>query len=764
MTRLFHLNPGEVIFAAFHDPELATSLPMKIRGAAGARFSCEWCWVNVHCPATATGEVAAEFTLGPIDVPVAGFDELTFCLSCPRSLAVAFSVDIDGKTSDLASVTRGRGDRFELTFPIPAGARTLHAVTARFLAQDETAATVHLSWFGLADTSLRQHLRSTSPTWDPVWPGCILPDDQWPAERPFQRGLLFASTDWPRLREKAATPHWRPHVDMIRRRAREAMARMPEHDIGDFVPWSDTRYLREHERNRLPLWHQAIDLAFIARLDGDDTMLRHALRFLLSIVHCRHWCQSAESRLPGSAWDQRCFLEEMAAYAVAFAYDWLGFALSAQARSVVLQAIWDKGLAVIERDMMKFEYVYHINQGPWFCRARIFGGLLLETAWPRMGDYADRAVRDLRESLDRYILPDGGVDEGAGYLSLTLHAALPALIAYARARQIDPRTIIPAALCQSDRYLAALSAASPGRVLLEGDNSADRLPGDTVAILASLFPEAPTYRAMLAESLAHHDPDAYFAQYQQQGFLALVLGPETVEPPRVAVPSFAILPCAGHLTSLRSSGSRSTRIHLVGCKANASHTHADKGGLILELDGVPMLIDRGILRYDDARVPLLKTTARHNCITPCFDGRTFVDQASASMPVIPTGAGNGKTLTADIDLSHVWRDHMSNCTRSIRSSELDKFTLTDAGVLLRPGRIVFHLQALSPFTISPDSTTITLAHAGCALHITAPWVVEARCTEDLVDFRRRPVWHLELWGPQLPANAPFAYTTQIERT
>jgi len=763
MTRLFHLNPAEAIFAALHDPELAATLPITVRGAVGARFACAW-GVNVHCPAVAPGEVATELTLGPIEVPLAGFDELTFCLSCPRSQAVVFSVDIDGEMRDLGPAIRGRGDHFELTFPIRAGARTLRAVTARFIAQDENAATVNLSWFGLANTALRAQLHAAKPTWDPAWPGCILPHEQWPANRPFQRGLLFDAADLPRLRAKAATAHWRPHVDMIHRRAREAMARVPEHDIGDFVPWSDTRYLRERERNRLPLWHQAVDLAFIARLDGNDAMLRHALRFLLSMVHCRHWCQSAESRTPGSTWDQRCFLEEMAAYAVALVYDWLGFALSEQARSVVLQALWDKGLAIIERDMMKFEYVYHINQGPWFCRARILGGLLLESVWPRVGDYVDRAARDLRESLDRYILPDGGADEGAGYLSLTLHAAIPALIAYARARHIDPHTVLPAALCHTDRYLATLSAASPGRVLLEGDNSTDRLPGDTVAILASLYPESPTYRAMLAESLAHHDPEAYFAQYQQQGFLSLVLGPETLDPPHVTVPSFAILPHTGHLTSLRRSGKHSTRIHIVGCKANASHTHADKGGFILEVDGLPMLIDRGILRYDDARVPLLKTTPHHNCITPCFDGRTFIDQVAASMPVIPTGTGDGKTLTATIDLSNVWRDHMSYCTRGIRSSDLDSFTLTDAGALLRPGRIVFHLQALSPFAVGNTPTAITLSHDGCALRITAPWAVQARCTDDLVDFRHRPVWHLELWGPPLPAGVPFAYTTQIERT
>jgi hypothetical protein len=82
--------------------------------------------------------------------------------------------------------------------------------------------------------------------------------------------------------------------------------------------------------------------------------------------------------------------------------------------------LWDRGLAVIERDMAKFEYVHRINQGPWFCRARIFGGLLLEKEWPYFDEgYVDRAVAHLREGMDRYLQPDGGIDEGPMYLVWT---------------------------------------------------------------------------------------------------------------------------------------------------------------------------------------------------------------------------------------------------------------------------------------------------------------------------------------------------------
>ena len=103
------------------------------------------------------------------------------------------------------------------------------------------------------------------------------------------------------------------------------------------------------------------------------------------------------------------------------------------ARDLVRVAIWDKGLSVIQRDMVKWEYVYSINQGPWVCRARVFGGLVLEPDWPRVKSYIDQGYADLLEGLNTYLLPDGGVDEGLAYFDATLKITLPGLRAYTRA-------------------------------------------------------------------------------------------------------------------------------------------------------------------------------------------------------------------------------------------------------------------------------------------------------------------------------------------
>ena len=53
--------------------------------------------------------------------------------------------------------------------------------------------------------------------------------------------------------------------------------------------------------------------------------------------------------------DQRCFNEEQATTAAALLLDWYDFALTPRARMLAQQVLWDKGVSVIERDMMKWD-------------------------------------------------------------------------------------------------------------------------------------------------------------------------------------------------------------------------------------------------------------------------------------------------------------------------------------------------------------------------------------------------------------------------
>jgi hypothetical protein len=208
------------------------------------------------------------------------------------------------------------------------------------------------------------------------------------------------------------------------------------------------------------------------------------------------------------------------------------------------------------------------------------------------------------------------------------------------------------------------------------------------------------------------------------------------------VPTFAVAPQAGHLTSLRRRADRSVRIHLAGAKARPNHSHSDKGNFTVELDGVPFLIDRGIVRYDDLRAGLLKRSCMHNVITPFIDGIFFPDQAFNEEPVIPGGKGDATQFVASVNLTNVWRDYMSDCRRQIEAPSFERFTVKDEGRLLKSAPIAFHLQ--SPFPFEIEGNTAILNDGARTLRIIAPWAKSITQSEELVDFAFRSIHHLTI--------------------
>jgi hypothetical protein len=754
---LFELNPAESILAPFHDERISVDLPFHSKPAAAGSFRHEYGWdsTRLHWDSCPTGQIAGYAALEIAPLPDR-FDHLIFCVGIPSGVEVDFEARRDGDWQALGSPVEGDGKRTEVTRPIGTGSLTGLRIVVRAL-EDEPKQ-VALQWWGVGDSDLVDRLEKAGPVFDGQWDGLLLPEESWD-EPEFARGLLFSESDLPHLRNKANLRTWRGHFEKLETRARQSLAQDPLKDLGDYLPWSDYRYLRAREQGRKPWTAEPVVCALVGLVREDRKLIRHALHYLMCFVHTKNWCQSAESRARGSTWDQRCFLEEMSSTTCALLYDWLYFTLTDRARDLVRTAIWDKGVSQIQRDMVKWEYVYAINQGPWFCRARILAGLVLEPAWPRVRPYTEQAFADIQEGMANYILPDGGVDEGIGYFSVTLQAVIPALLAYARIRERDIHEVLPPRLARSGDYVAIMSAMDPGGVLMDGDNSNDRFTGDAMAILAGLYPD-DVYKEMATGTLLQLRGDAYYRQYMIDGPFAFIAAPDDLPEPKCIVPVFGHLPDTGHLTSRRSlPDGTQVRLHLAGCKARASHTHFDKGAFTLEIDSEPVLIDRGMCRYDDIRSFTLKRTEMHNVLVPVSTGSTPIGQMSPEIAVIPEGLGDEHKLQARIDLSHVWREVMTACSREMRSERADELLVIDRGRLIDPLPLVFHLHTRHPWTIEANSRRATLRLPGHRIILETPWTTQIRQFTDGIDHRCESVWHLECLYPA--GNREFELKTRV---
>lgn len=738
-TPLFELTPAESMFAPFHDDTISPQLPLTVEAgkAEGVERTFGWDGVKIGWTYAPAGEIAARatFTLGELP---ARFDQFVFCLVAPVDVETVFEAQRAGVWAPLGAAVAGMGRRQEVT--LPKGAGHVEAVRAVFRAKATGYVHISLQWWGVAQSNLVRELIAARPKYDGRWEGLILPVEQWP-ETKFACGLLFNEGDLPSLRAKRSLRYWDKHWELLEERAKKCLQRRPEDDLDSFLPQTDERYIRERERGRTTYFSEPVVVGFVGLVNGDRALGFHALRYLMCMLHTTWWTQSAESRARGSIWDKRCFDEEMTTTAAALLLDWYDFALTPRARTLAQQVLWDKGIGVIERDMLKWDYVFTMNQGPWFCRARLLGGIYLEKCWPRMKPHTELALADMQAGLNHYLLSDGGTDEGLGYFSITLHAVLPGLMAYARSRGTSVATLLPAQIKETPKFVAALSAVDPGHVLTEGDNTIDLIVGDTIPMLAAIFPEE-NYAKIVAASLMQRRPASYYDQYFTEGVYSFIAGPSKLQDPQSIVPTFAVLPQTGHLTSFRrNAAGRTIRLHVVGAKARASHTHADKGALLLELDREPVLIDRGQVRYDDLRSQTLKRSELHNVITPVLPNGDHPNQGSVDQAVIPQGRGDERRLEARVDLGHVWRDWLVRCEREIVAENFETFRVVDRGELKASAGLAFNLHTREPWKI--DGRKATLRISGWTLTLEAPWADRIIQREHSIDFRFQPVWHLE---------------------
>lgn len=756
MRQLLPLTESEAIFASFQGPLLAEQVRYELVPGAGINFRAEifWATMAVCWDACELGKTAGALDL-PLELPVGEYDELVFSLTYPPEVSVQFLTRCSGGAWEpLGEPTSGSLSRLEIRRPVPVGG--CDSLRMQACARSATAQAIQLSWFALRNATLAQLVARNRVRWAADWEGLIKPESEWGALTP-KVGLLRAAGDIDRLREKKSCEGWAGHFARLEAAAQKALARAPEREleISDFAPFSDERFVRETERGRAPLYYDALRLAVVGLVNDDRGMILHSLRYLMTMLHLRSWSSSAEMRLPGSGWDQRCFVEEMMSTSVALLLDWFDEALTDNARKVGSRLLWDIGLAVIERDMARSADVHSINQGAWFCRARILGGLYLEELWPAFDpEYADRAATQMRQIMDRYLEPDGGMAEGPMYLLLTLEVVLPPLMAYAARRKVDLESLLPAALPKVPDYFRTVASSVPGCHIPDSDCVGDYPTTDTHPILARLFPGS-VYDAFVADSLLSDRPFSYAQHYVGTGIFSFLLGPDVVPEPRCAAATFSLLPSSGLTSSYRVDGTKSLRLLFAGSTALPSHSHADKGGFCAEVDGVPIFIDRGVLRYDDARHVLLKRTENHNTLAPSFDGLTTVEQTLPTVPLIPDANGDASGFSARLELTPVWSGSMLSCTRSIHSDNLDGWQIKDEGELAREGVLVFFLQSRLPFHGEKGRWT-------CGpIGIRAEWAERGDASDHLIDSTNRPIYRLRLWSQKLIA---FSLLTSFFRT
>jgi len=760
---VFPLDAGmaEYVFAPFFDYEHAPSIPIEIDASSTATVTreTEWCWTKIVWSNGRANDVAAMCRcFAPFDADT--HDKLVAAFALPQGATIQFALMAGGGEilGGWSKPFAGTGVRQEavlginqlLTSISPRALarltglrpRAFGGVAIRVFSPVTDPGVLTLTWLGLRNSEAYAMLNRSRTKSLPDWSPWILDRRAWKEVAP-QQGLLFAKEEILRVRAKKILPIWREHFALLEGKARQFLERVPEEDLGGYLPNHDMRFTRVREAPARA-WHwEALVLAFVGLVNDDEKMIGHALRYLMCMIHTQNWADSAEQRIPSSTWNQRSFLEEMTTTSVAILVDWLGFALTPQAKSLARQALWTRGMAPVQRDLFQFDYMHKMNQGAVFCRALIIGGLTLEREWPRARQVADDAYRTMKTVLTGYIKSDGGMSEGPGYLCQTMTAALWAMIAYSRARGLDWREEAKQLFGPVESYVRVIAASKPGQCIPSGDCRLEWFSGDPIPVLASLFPDS-AYADILMECLTNGWVHELTGTLKGSGgMVGMIYGPEEVKPSRSIAAPALWLPESGKGSRIKEIQGHRVRLWITASMYGATHSHLDHGGFAMEIDESPVFVDRGMAEYWKTDVThLMKRSCFHNVLTPIMQDGSYPDQAAPSAPWSAEALTGDASVSLCIPGQEVWPDTMLAYERVFEMGDATEagFVVRDAGQLRTRGRVAFHLHARHPFSRNGNRVEAEVASVLCS--VSFPWAAEVIVEKSIPDFAGREIWHV----------------------
>lgn len=687
------INMAEAIIEPFWVPELSGLAKWQIDPGAGHGLRIRQNWSAVDF------EWASKPATGPalrirrdFHVDCSAYDRLLVRLSPPKGCVTRVTARTDKGPRTFVSEPATE-NRAEYAVDLR-GARCIETITLELEAGTEGGAAGWLSWIGLQNT---ERLAQYFDQWDYSdlqWDTYLKAPDA-PLRFEPRYGIFLTSEELASLRaehERAAAEGGQSeHTG----RATAARQYQPERGISEFVSSGGRTSAHSRVRDEFrPRLSGNPDLAIAALVLRDAEALRMAARYALSLAMSEHWDTGFMSVLPGSAWEDRAFRRSYTATDIARILDLAGEVFTDAGRAYLMRRLAEEGIGPINYVAWRHEYIFHCNQLAYFNTGRMYAYLVLEREWPRVKPYTDLALGDAIDNLESVIEPDGGSLEGPSYLNPTIRENYNVLKHYARARGRNVADLVPPVVRLTADYAAVVASTTGDDVIAVCDSGAG-FRNDTLRILTELVPNS--YWTTL-----------YNKQQAARGEPMLDAAPP--------LPAYIELPEIGYIASTRSLGDERVKIFIMGNKANAGHTHEDKGNFVLEFAGQTFAMDLGICDYDDPIHAVYKQCQRHNMLVPVGMAERAAPLNPLPFDVRPTGKGDERAFVARIDATPGWNGYYTRWIRTWDSPSPDVLTIRDEYELAKGDAVEFYWQTNLPVeqtegvvTIRGDKGLVTLS-------------------------------------------------------
>ena len=195
----------------------------------------------------------------------------------------------------------------------------------------------------------------------------------------------------------------------------------------------------------------------------------------------------------------------------------------------------------------------------------------------------------------------------------------------------------------------------------------------------------------------------------------------------------------------------STHCFINGGGFRYGHYHEDRGQFILEIDHVPVLIDRGCCSYSDPNVEIMMNAANHNLFCPePPEGMPIFHQVGAGETgrIVYSRYENG-VLDFLTELADAWTPGIfTSLSRRIVSEDPHEYRIYDDAVFEQEYASSFRLHTRGDIVSKDGSWIITQKNIQVTVTPVNYTPEYAEFGEDGVDERVEPVNSLKLYLPK----------------
>jgi hypothetical protein len=447
------------------------------------------------------------------------------------------------------------------------------------------------------------------------------------------------------------------------------------------------------------------------------------------------------SCLPGATWHQRGFTEGSYLEACALVLDWAGALFTSGGRDIVLDAMALKGMSRLESDFMRIEYIRHMNQGLHFNGCRIHALLALARYYPRYEARIAETASDLVEMVQNYVQPDGGTLEGPGYWQYSFVTALREYFLLGRYYGKSLTAYVSPEVRKTGEYALMMQSLEAGGTRFLPIN--DGHPGGrySLGLVAAycLLSDDPEWRRLYAALLREADAET--------DFFWLALASQVTDLPESGLePSerFSVFETTGQVQCRREARDLGmVNFHYATGPTYRGHCHADKGSIVVEVAGEPILIERGSADYSNPETASMKRSDQHSMAVPLDE-----EGGAYSQPL--TDGYGGELVRASLEAGRLhivsedtraWEEGLyARAMREVVSESPAEYLVTDTGAFARPtGGVAILYQTLAPVEQDGAGFVIKAERATVRIHPVGWEPAASSVAEVSTDGKLRPV-------------------------